>query len=282
MWWFLKGTSLNRLRGSGILDSSVDEAEQVFQAPPFTEKVAAAVQLISTRLRFQADEASRLLCQRECNATSQREYEVLQPLFERIGKPRRVLDIGAGFGRAAIFFSKKGLWAEDAEVHLYDANGSRTKYKQKHYARPPQWPDVSSFCGNLELLRDVLEYNGMRNYRIFDAAELPLSRLPGPYDLIYSFFSLGFHWSLEFHLDELAPLLHPKTVLVCTLNKRFRPFPRLREFSTRVLEYREIKKNAPPLRLLVLSKGELPAIGLSAQEAFPPESGRRRFFPRWF
>ncbi len=268
MWSFLKGISLNRLRGGGIFDTWVDEAEQVFQAPPFTEKVAGAVQLISTRLRFRADEASRLLCQKESNARSQREYEALAPLFQQMGKPRRILEIGPGFGRSVIFFSKKGLWGQDAEIHLYDADGSQTKYKQRHHDRPPKWPDISSFCGNLELLRDVLEYNGLRNYKVFDAAALPLSGLPGPYDLIYSFFSVGFHWSLEFYLDEINPLLHEKTVLVCTLNKRFRPFRRLGEFSTRVLECREIKRNAPPLRLLVLSRSEVPAMGLSAQEAF--------------
>jgi SAM-dependent methyltransferase len=264
-----------------MLSAWVDEAEQVFQAPPFTEKVAETVQLISTRLAFKADEASRLLCQKESNAASHGEYSVLAPLFEQMGKPRRILDIGAGFGRAAIYFSKKGLWGPEAEIHLYDANGERTKYKRKYYASPPRWPDVSSFCGNLEFLRQVLEYNGIRNYRIFDAAELPLSRLPGPYDLIYSFFSVGFHWSLEFYLGELEPLLHEKTVLVCTLNKQFRPFPRLSEFSTRVLEYPEIKKNSPPLRLLVLSKSDLPAAGLSVQEASAPRRGRASL-SHWF
>lgn len=269
MWSFLKGISLNRLRGGDILDGNVDQAEQIFQAPPFTEEVAGAIQLISTRLRFKADEASQLLCQKESNAASQGEYEALCPLFEHMGKPRRVLEIGPGYGRSVIFFSKKELWDDGAEIHLYDANGSHTKYKQKYYDRPPKWPDVSSFCGNLGLLRDVLEYNGIRSYKIFDAAELPLSELPGPYDLIYGFYGIGFHWSLEFYLDEINPLLHERTVVVCTLNKRFRSFRRLEDFSTRVLECREIKKNSPPLHLLALSKGKLPAIGLSVQEAFP-------------
>ena len=273
MWSFLKGISLNRLRGDEILDISVGDAEQLFQALPFTEKVAGAVQLISTRLSFKADEASRLLCQKVSNAGSQREYEALRPLFEQMGKPRRILEIGPGFGRSVIFFSKKGLWDQDAEIHLYDANGSQTKYKQRYYDHPSKWPDISSFCGNLELLQEMLEYNGIRNYKIFDAAKLPLTGLPGPYDLIYSFFSVGFHWSLEFYLDEVHPLLHEKAVLVCSLNKQFRPFRRLSEFSTRVLECRQNKKNSPPWRLLVLSKAEVPPIGLSVQEAFPSRPG---------
>ena len=52
-------------------------------------------------------------------------------------------------------------------------------------------------------------------------------------------------------------------------DKNFRNFPRLKQFSTRVLECREVKKNATPLRLLVLSKGPLPAVGQSLEQAFP-------------
>jgi hypothetical protein len=47
------------------------------------------------------------------------------------------------------------------------------------------------------------------------------------------------------------------------------PFTRLQEFSTRVLTCREVKKNAAPLRLLVLSKGALPDVGRPVAEVFP-------------
>ena len=250
---FIK-TSLNRLRGRSILDSHANSAEQLFLAPPFSEDVVAAIRLISTRLPLKADERSRLLLQNESNAASQAEYDALAPLFALVEKPRRVLEIGPGFGRSVVFFSKKGLWP-GSEISLYDSDGASTKYKQKYYDHPPKWPDTSSFCGNLSLLASMLDYNHVTGYKIFDAAQLPLSGLPGPYDLIYGFFSIGFHWSLEYYLDDLLPLLHERTLVVCTLNKNFKPFPRLQEFSTRVVSCREVKKNASPLRLLVLSKG---------------------------
>jgi len=264
---FLKA-SLNRLRGRSILDAKASSAEQLFLAPPFTEEVVAAIRLISTRLPLKADEDSRRLWQRESNAAAEAEYEALLPLFEKVDKPKRVLEIGPGFGRSVVFFTKKGLWPA-GEISLYDANGTSTKYKQKFYEHPPQWPDTSSFCGNLPLLRTMLDYNGVERYEIFDAEQLPLAALPGPYDLIYGFYSIGFHWSLEYYLDDLEPLFHERTLLVCTLNKRFRSFPRLEQFSTRVLECREVKKNAHPLRLLLLSKGPLPEVGLSLDGAFP-------------
>jgi hypothetical protein len=267
---FMK-TSLNRLRGRSILDPKAASAEQLFLAPPFTEAVVAAIRLISTRLPLKADEASRLLWQSESNAASEAEYEALLPLLKEVEKPKRVLEIGPGFGRSVVFFSKKG-WLAGSEISLYDANGTSTRYKQKYYEHPPRWPDTSSFCGNLPLLETMLDYNGVNQYEIFDAQQLPLAALPGPYDLIYGFYSIGFHWSLEYYLDDLEGLLHERTLLVCTLNKNFRLFPRLEQFSTRVLECREVKKNATPLRLLVLSKGTLPGVGQSLAQAFAGKS----------
>jgi hypothetical protein len=258
--------SLNRLRGGGILD---EVGERVFVAPPFTPEVAASVGRISTRFPFRADERSRQLCEKEANGMSEREYEALAPLFAAWPRPHRVLEIGPGFGRSVVYFSKKNLWESGAEIHLYDTDGEQTEYKQRYYQQPPQWPDVSSFCGNLQLLRQFLEYNQIARYEIFDAARLPLSQLPGPYDLIYGFFSIGYHWSLEFYLDELAPLMGERTLVVCTLNKRFRKFSRLGEFSTRVLLCRDTKKKAPPLHLLALSRSRLPEIGMTLESAFP-------------
>jgi hypothetical protein len=264
---FLK-TSLNRLRGRSILDPSAAWAEQLFLAPPFTEEVVAAIRLISTRLPLKADETSRLLWQNESNAASAAEYEALQPLLEKIDKPRRVLEIGPGFGRSVVYFKKKGLFAE-SEISLYDANGSSTRYKQKYYDQPPRWPDTSSFCGNLSLLETMLTYNQVQQFQVFDARRMPLSTLPGPFDLIYGFYSIGFHWSLEYYLDDLEPLLHAKSLFICTLNKNFHTFPRLGEFSTRVVKCREVKKNSTPLRLLILSKEPLPEVGQPLAEAFP-------------
>src|ERR1700744_5750524 len=171
--------SLNRLRGRSILDSRASSAEQLFLAPPFTEEVVAAIRLISTRLPLKPDEASRLLWQRESNAASEAEYDALLPLLQAIDTPKRVLEIGPGFGRSVVFFSKKGLFA-GSEISLYDADGTSTRYKQKYYEHPPKWPDTASFCGNLSLLQTMLEYNGAGDCRIFDAKKGPLGGLPGP------------------------------------------------------------------------------------------------------
>ena len=92
--------------------------------------------------------------------------------------------------------------------------------------------------------------------------------MPGPYDLIYGFYSIGFHWSLEYYLDDLEAFMHERTLLVCTLNKNFRPFPRLEQFSTRVLACREVKKNASPLRLAGVEQGTAAQRGAVARSGF--------------
>ncbi|HEY1265146.1 MAG TPA: hypothetical protein VGF06_16575, partial [Terriglobales bacterium] len=166
--------SLNRLR-MPALDPAA-EVRQLFRAPPFTPEVAAALRLISPRLQFRPDERSRLLCQAEANGMCEREFEALRPLLEQRTKPQRVLEIGPGFGRSVVYFCNKGVWSAQAEVHLYDTNGKATKYKQRYYDRPPKWPDVSSFCGNLSLLQAFLDFNQVRNCRVFDAAQLPINR----------------------------------------------------------------------------------------------------------
>jgi hypothetical protein len=263
--------SLNRLRNKPLFSKApaAKKTEQLFLAPEFSEDVLKAVRLISTCMHLKANDKSRLVWQSECNATSFVEYDALLPLFSKMKKPKKILEIGAGLGRSAVVFSKKQVWEADASIHLYDTNGSSTKYKQKHYDRPPKWPDVSSFCGNLELLDRILKYNELANYKIFDAAQIELKTLPGPYDLIYGFYSIGFHWSLEHYLDDIDPLMGPETVLICTLNKHFEPFKRLENYSARVLEAAGTKKGARPLSYLALSKSALPEVGLSVGEAYP-------------
>jgi hypothetical protein len=260
--------SLNRFRNVASVGEQAP-GEQVYLAPPFDdEAMVQAVRLISTRLSLHADEKSRLLFQQEANSACDVEYSALQPLFAAIPQPKRVLEVGPGLGRSVVYLGKKGVWAADAEVHLYDTDGADTKYKQKHYDAPPKWPDVSSFCGNLPLLQTMLAYNGIHSYKLFNAAEMPLPKLPGPYGLIYGFYSIGFHWSLEHYLDDIEPLMGERGVLVCTLNKHFAPFARLQNFSTRVLQSQVMKKGSRPLSFLVLSKSALPQVGVSVEEAF--------------
>jgi hypothetical protein len=238
--------------------------EPVFHAPPLTPELLAAIKLISPRLNLTQDEVSRRVWEKEQNGTCWSEYEALQSLFSRIEKPRKILEIGPGLGRSVVFFSKQCGW-QQSEIHLFDGDGSGTKYKQKYYEAGKSSLQ-GSFCGNLGLLRSLLDYNQIANYTIFNAADTKLAALPGPYDLLYSFYSIGFHWSLELFLDDLLPLMHDKTVAIFTVKRDFRGFPRVKDFHCRVVEWKTVqRKKSSRLGMLIMSKGIDPGVGIPLQ-----------------
>ena len=252
---------LRRKTSETAFDSRLANLEPVFRAPPLTPELLAAIKLISPRLKLAQDEHSRRIWEKEQNGTCWSEYQALRPLLAGIGKAKKILEIGPGLGRSEVFFSKQCGWQE-SEIHLFDADGSATRYKQKFYDAGEQ-SLADSFCGNLGLLRSLLDYNQVSNYTIFNARQTALAQLPGPYDLIYSFYSIGFHWSLELFLDDLQPLMHDRALAIFTVKKDFAGFPRLRDFHCRVVEWKTVlRKKSSWLGMLIMSKGVEPTIGV--------------------
>lgn len=198
--------------------------ERVFLAPPLTPELVAAIRLISPHCHLSTNDADRELWERDQNGACWNEYEALLPLFRAMPSPQKVLEIGCGLGRSLVFFNKK-LTKGSGEFHAYDADGRTTHYTMLGKR------GIDSFCGNLPMLRYVLDYNNVGNVRTFDAMEVPLAALPGPYDLIYSFYSVGFHWALQHFLPDLLPLMHDRTIAVFTIPLEFVPFPELDRFS---------------------------------------------------
>ena len=58
------------------------------------------------------------------------------------------------------FFAKKLGWTD---LSAFEGNGTKTKYTYLG----PRFED--SFCGNIEMLRHSLEFNGLKNVTIFDS-----------------------------------------------------------------------------------------------------------------
>jgi hypothetical protein len=112
--------------------------------------------------------------------------------------------------------------------------------------------------GEFRSLESVLRYNEMENFEIFDAQSMgsSLARLPGPYDLIYSFFAIGFHWSIGLFLDELLGLMTERSIAIFTLHDRFEDFSELGDTPYRVVEFRSSWPRGWWSRLLVLAKDE--------------------------
>ena len=249
-------TSVRKKLGLGHSLSELDpylvSQELVFQAPPLTPELVAAIKRISPQFRLSADESSRRFWELNQNGLCWGEYEALAPVLEALPTPSKVLDVGPGMGRSAVFFKKKLGW-QQAMFHLYESTGLDTRYTKAG----PRFDD--SFCGDLEVLETVLGYNEAQAYEIFDAAQLEarLDRLDGPYDFIYSFFAVGFHWSLEHFLDEVLGLMHDESVGAFTLHNRFTHFAGIEgRVPFRVVDFKGSWPRERWSRLLVMSKNE--------------------------
>src|SRR5262249_130587 len=151
----------------------------------------------------------------------------LQHILSTLPKAARVLEIGPGLGRSLVFFSKKCGW-QNCDLHAYEADGKSTKYKNNG----PRFED--SWCGTISELRSVIDYNGIKNVTIHNAKSVPMKDLPGPYDLVYGFYTIGFHWSLEHFFDEVLALIGQTGIAVFTVPLDFQPFPRMQHLTYRL------------------------------------------------
>ncbi len=201
--------------------------ERVFHSPPMTRKLVRAIRLISPHLHLRPTETSRGIWESDQNAACWAEYECLKDALSVLPKPMRVLEIG--LGRSLVFFSKKFGW-QNCKLHAYEADGKTTKYTRNG----PRFED--SFCGTISELRGVLDYNGMINVTIHDAKSVAMKDLPGPFDLLYGFYTIGLHWSLEHFFDEVLALIGKTGIAVFTVSRDFRPFLRLQQLPYRLIE----------------------------------------------
>jgi hypothetical protein len=227
------------------LDSRLATMERVFRSPPFTPELVAAIKLISPHCDFKPTEKYREIWETDQNGACWGEYEALSQILSAIPKPNKVLEIGPGLGRSLVFFRRRFGW-ETSEFHAYEGDGTSTKYT----FQGPRFED--SFCGNIKMLKHVLEFNGVNGVKVFNCRETRLADLPGSYDLLYSFYSIGFHWSLEHFLDDLLPLLHGKSIALFTVPLDFRPFPKLDAVPHRLIDLKVAWPKDGHLQILVL------------------------------
>ena len=75
----------------------------------------------------------------------------------------------------------------------------------------------------------------------------------GPYDLIYSFYGVGFHWALADFWAEIRGLLAPSGVAVFTVHHSFEEFPELRRTPHCYVPFRRILAKDRPLNLLIIA-----------------------------
>ncbi len=233
------------------LDPYLADKELFFRAPPITPELLRAIKLISPQFHLRPTEESRRFWELNQNGLCWGEYEALQPFLSHLGSPSKVLDIGPGMGRSVVFFKNIMDWRE-TPFHLYESTGKTTKYTKAG----PRFDD--SFCGSLDLLGTVLAHNETTAFEIFDAGDLgaKLSALPGPYDFIYSFFAVGWHWSIEHFLDEILGLMTDRSIGAFTLHPRYKGSAELDRLPHRMLTFRRSWPRERWSQMVVLAKTE--------------------------
>ena len=234
------------------LTKKFTEKEKIFKAPPLNQELVDAIKLISPQYPYSVDEKSRLFWEIDHNACCWAEFEVLSSILKKIPKPSTILEIGPGLGRSVIFFNKVLDWM-DAEFHLYEGNGTQARYSMLGER------NNNSFCGNLPILKQLLEFNGIKNFKFFDASQIGLNStdLPHFYDLIYSFYSVGFHWSLEYYLEDLLTLMHQNSLAIFTVPMHFTKFSQLEQVYFKILYWRTSWPANRRLKFLLLSPSNI-------------------------
>jgi hypothetical protein len=213
-----------------------------------TPGLARAIKLISPHCNFRPVGASRAVWEADQNGACWAEYEALRDTLAGMPKPARVLEIGPGMGRSLVFFSKKLGW-ENIELHAYEGDGKTTKYTRDG----PRFED--SFCGTISELQNVLHFNGIMNVTIHDAKKKAMRELPGPFDLVYGFYTIGYHWSLKYFLDEVLALIDDRGRAIFTVQADFKPFDELYEKATfKVINKEKVWPPGEWAKLIILSK----------------------------
>lgn len=224
----------------------------LFRSPPLTPSLVDAIKLISPHCNLSTNQEARSYWEHDQNATCWGEDEILMKYFTHYKKPKKILEVGPGLGRSVIFLSKH-YHLENSVFDLFEGNGTQTKYT----INGPRYNN--SFCGSISELRKVLKYNNIHNYRIFNAAKLhnKLNSLPGKYDIIYSFFAIGFHWNLKYFFDELLQIMKYNSVGFFIVPNNFRAFKKLRRIHYKIFSFSATEPDIVKNKMLVISKSYL-------------------------
>ncbi len=223
--------------------------ETLFKSPPLDREIIKTIKLIAPHYNPSLDEKSRRVFEKSQNAGCWSEDEVLSQYLFKMKKPLKILEIGPGLGRSVVFLTKK-YHLENSEFHLYEGEGEKTKYT----VLGSRFDD--SFCGNISVLKRFLEYNGLNNYKIFQPSGVNyrLDKLHGPYDVIYSFYAIGFHWSLEYFIDEILKIMHEKSLAFFIVHRDFKEFDKLKKVNYRIHALNPAYLKNKGLKMLVIGK----------------------------
>lgn len=123
--------------------------------------------------------------------------------------PRVALDVGAGLGRASVFFFKALNWKKTLFI-LADGDSGEMQFAGMSEGK-------AEFYNSLKATESYCQANGMQDFKTFNIEKLAWGKLPREPDLVYSFLALGFHWPINSFLEDVYPALSKKCRLIFEL-----------------------------------------------------------------
>jgi len=124
------------------------------------------------------------------------EHKHLLKHLEGRKKPEIVVDIGSGIGRADVWLMKKFKWKKSTFI-LVDGDSGDRQYSEIR-------KNKGEYYNNWEITKKFCNENGMKYIVLCDPEKVKGLRLK--FDLVYSFLSMGYHWPLDFYLNDIADM----------------------------------------------------------------------------
>jgi len=125
-------------------------------------------------------------------------------------KPTNVMEIGGGIGRGSAYLAKRFNW-DNTHFYMLDGNSGDAQIC------PIDGQRTKDFYNSFDATTTFLTDNDIKDSHIhlLDANnptwenDLPKVKM----DYIYSFLSIGYHWSIGLYLERLKPFCHENTIL---------------------------------------------------------------------
>lgn len=138
-------------------------------------------------------------------------FQSVRPVLPAEGTPVvRILDIGGGLGGMAVMMAKH--FGPMSHVTLLEKEGDE--------GSKIGWHDSAEEFGAYNsgaLTTAFLEANGVDNYGLYDAHEGFPPANAGPFEVVISLLSLGFHYPVETYLDQIYDSLNTGGIFLCDI-----------------------------------------------------------------
>ena len=142
----------------------------------------------------------------QCNSvitdyTECKELTEIYHFLEKIKKPCKVLELGAGLGRVSVYLRNEFNW-NNTFFHLLDGDSGDMQIAGMNYAIG------DNYYNSMKATKEYCTENGIDDYHlVLLSAEGSLGFPKNTYDLCFSCKAIGFHWPINDYIDRIWPAI---------------------------------------------------------------------------